>query len=84
MRIKMSSATSLLAAGAIAVALAAAPSAAAESGVPQSACSSGSPGTECVSPGNTQINDSLSPDFTPQYPDFALFGFGGHFGRGHR
>lgn len=38
-------------------------------------------GTECQTPGNVQINDSLPPDFQPQYPDFSLFGFGGH---GHR
>jgi hypothetical protein len=82
MRITMSSTTMLLAAGAVAVAIAAAPTAAADAGMSQFACNSGTPGTSCVSPGNAQINDSLPPDFTPQYPDFSLFGFGGH--GGHR
>jgi hypothetical protein len=81
MGIKTSSVATLLAAGAVTVAIAAAPAAMADS----SACSSAIPGTSCVTPGNAQLNDSLSPDFAPQYPDFALFGLGRHGGGGgHR
>ena len=83
MHIKTASITSLLAAGAAAVAIVAAPTAAADAGTLQTACSSAGPATECVSPGNAQLNDSLPPDFAPQYPDFSLFGFGGR-GGGHR
>lgn len=76
--------TTLLAAGAAAAAIAAAPTAlAATSAALPVACSSGSPGTECVTPGNAQINDSIAPDFAPQYPDFSLFGLG-RPGVGHR
>jgi hypothetical protein len=35
-----------------------------------------------VTPGNAQLNDSLAPDFAPQYPEFSLFGLGR--GGGHR
>jgi hypothetical protein len=85
MRITTRSAATLLAAGAAAVALVAAPAAAAAVPVGTSAaCSTATPGTECVTAGNAQLNDSLAPDFTPQYPDFSLFGFGGHGGGGHR
>jgi hypothetical protein len=78
MRIRTHSVTTLLAAATFAVAIAAAPAAAADPGGPQVACNSGAPDSSCVSPGNAQINDSLPPDFTPQYPAFSLFGFGGH------
>lgn len=84
MRITTRSAATFLAAGAAAIALAAAPAAAAVPDASSAACSSASPGTACVTPGNAQLNDSLAPDFTPQYPDFSLFGFGGHGGGGHR
>jgi hypothetical protein len=77
MRIKMSSATTLLATVGVAAAIAAAPVAGAA--VPDAVtagCSSATPGTECVVPGNAQLNDSIEPDFAPQYPDFSLFGLG--------
>jgi hypothetical protein len=69
-----------LLAGSVVAAIAMAPTAAADSGIPQLACNSGAPDTSCESPGNAQLNDSLPPDFTQQYPDFSLFGFGGHGG----
>jgi hypothetical protein len=84
MRIKTGSAATLLVAGAVAVAIAAAPaSIAAVPGAVPAACSSVGPGTQCLTPGNAQINDSLPPDFAPQYPDFSFFGLGRH-GGGHR
>jgi hypothetical protein len=55
MRISLSYAAPLLAAGAVAVAIAAAPAAAATT------CSSTGPGSRCQSPGNVQINDSMPP-----------------------
>jgi len=69
--------TSLVAAGVAAVTIAAAPTAAA-AGLTraQTSCSSAMPGSECITPGNAQLNDSLPPDFAPQYPDFSLFGLG--------
>ena len=91
MRSKSISLTTLLAAGAAAVAIVAAPTAAAaptgaaNPGPVQTACGSVGPGTECVTPGNAQINDSMQPDFQSQYPDFSVFGLGGrHGGGGHR
>jgi hypothetical protein len=75
MGIKTSFVATLLAAGAVTVTIAAAPAAMAAD---SSACSSAIPGTSCVTPGNAQLNDSLSPDFAPQYPDFSLFGLGRH------
>ena len=72
--------TTLVAAGAAASAIAAAPLAAADSGA---SCGTGVPGSICATPGNVQINDSLPPDFAPQYPDFSLFGLGRH-GGAHR
>lgn len=93
MRSKSISLTTLLAAGAAAVAIVAAPTAAAAptgatNPVPvQTSCGSVGPGTECVTPGNAQINDS--PPGVNYYPygDFglALGGYGGgHGGGGHR
>ena len=84
MRMTLKNIAPLLAAGAVAVAIAAAPPAAADSTTFLADCSTGSPGTQCVTPGNAQINDSLAPDFEPQYPDFSLFGLGGHEGGRHR
>jgi hypothetical protein len=81
-RTKVNFVASLLVAGAATVAIAAAPTAAAADPATVSvSCSTAGPGTECQTPRNVQINDSLPPDFRPQYPDFSLFGFGGH---GHR
>ena len=66
MRMKSISLTTLLAAGAAAVAItaapiaAAAPTGAADPGAVQTACSVG-PGSECITPGNAQINDSPPP-----------------------
>ncbi len=84
MRTTITRTATFLAAGAVAVAIAAAPTAAAAPpSAIQTACSTANPGTECVSPGNAQLNDSLPPDFAPQYPDFSFFGLGRH-GGGHR
>lgn len=84
MGIKLCRSITLLSAGVVAAAIAAAPTAAAAAPDPLSvACSSASPGTACVAPGNAQLNDSLPPDFAPQYPDFSLFGLGRYGGR-HR
>ena len=78
MRSKSISLTTLLAAGAAAVAIvaapiaAAAPTGAANPGPVQTACGSTGPGTECVTPGNAQINDA--PPGVNYYPygDFGL------------
>jgi hypothetical protein len=95
MRTKSISLTTLLTAGAAAVAIVAAPTAAAAStgaanpSPVQAACAVG-PGTECVTPGNAQINDSPPGVSYDPYGDFglALGGFGGGyngggFGGGH-
>lgn len=79
MNIKPSHIAALLATGA-AAAVIAAPLASASVII---SCDTGTPGTSCVTPGNAQINDSLAPNFTSQYPDFSLFGLGRH-GGGHR
>jgi hypothetical protein len=83
MRITLNHIALLLAAGAAAVAITVAPTAVADPNTFLADCSTGSPGTQCVTPGNAQINDSLAPDFEPQYPDFSFFGLGRH-GGGHR
>jgi hypothetical protein len=70
--IKLNYTAPLLAAAAVAAAIVAAPLAAAAADT--TACSTGAPGTTCVTPGNAQINDSLPPNFSSQYPDFSLFG----------
>ena len=83
MRMKSISLTTLLAAGAAAVAItaapiaAAAPTGAADPGAVQTACSVG-PGTECITPGNAQINDSPPPVGFDPYggEEFAMGGFG--------
>jgi hypothetical protein len=75
MRIKLTYITSLLAAGAGAVAIAAAPTAAAANG---QTCS----GTICQSPGNVQINDARPPvQFFPYGDSTSLLGgLGDHGG----
>ena len=83
MRMKSISLTTLLAAGAAAVAItaapiaAAAPTGAADPGAVQTACSVG-PGSECITPGNAQINDSPPPVSFDPYggEEFAMGGFG--------
>ena len=99
MRSKSIPLTTLLAAGAAAVALVAAPTAAAaptdapNPGPVPTSCGSVAPGTECVTPGNAEINDSPPGGVTyDPYGDFGLAlggyhggGFGGgHGGGGHR
>jgi hypothetical protein len=82
MRIRTSYITTLLAAGAAAVAIAGAPSAAAAD--PES-CSGYGSGSICQSPGNVQLNDSPPPvNFDPYGGEgFLMGGFGGFHGGFH-
>ena len=90
MRVKLSSLTPLLAAGATAVAISAAPIASAASTTQQS-CSDSVSGSVCESPGNVEINDSPGPMNFDPYGDegfllggYGAYGFhGGGFGGGH-
>jgi hypothetical protein len=66
--------TSLLVAGAAAVAILGAPTAAAA----PATCSTVQAGSECQTPGNVQINDSTTANLQGAYPDFSLFGLGRH------
>ena len=61
MRTKFSYLTTLLVAGAAAVAISAAPIASAASTSTQQSCAGSGPGTVCQSPGNVQINDAPPP-----------------------
>jgi hypothetical protein len=87
MRIRCSHITTLLAAGAAALAIAAAPTASAADAVSSSSCNVAGGGTECQSPGNVEIYDSPPPINFDPYGDYglAIGGFGGgfHDGGGH-
>ena len=87
MRIRPKLFTPLLAAGSVAVALAAAPTSAANPS--QESCPPLSTGTtKCESPGNVEINDSLTRAYI--LPQWSSFGgqsggpYGGAFGGGSR
>lgn len=90
MRTTLRHITPLLVAGAGSLAMALAPIASAaptpqsDPGSAQTTCNNSGPGTECQTPGNVQINDSMPPDFEPQYPMFSLYGYGHGYGGGHR
>jgi hypothetical protein len=73
---------SLIAAGAVALAIAAAPIASAESNVNQS-CGDTGGGIVCQSPGNVQINTTPAPvQYDPFGGDEFLLGGNGFFGGG--
>ena len=70
MRIKLTHVAPLLAAAA-AVAISAAPTAAAAPTPTQKTCIQIASGSQCASVGNVEINNTPTPAYTPQYPEWA-------------